>query len=100
MELPAGVTTRTLRPDDARAVFDLVVDSQRPSFDLATHAVGVEDAGRLVGYAHVANGRYADAAVASTHRARGVGTWLAVWTQAEARRQGGSIVGMPVPVGS
>lgn len=119
MELPAGVTTRTLRPDDARAVFDLLVDSQtldagepsvdledvvgdwqRPSFDLATHAAGVEDAGRLVGYAHVANGRYADAVVASTHRARGIGTWLAGWTQAEARRQGGSMVGMPVPVGS
>ena len=70
MELPAGLTTRSLRPDDARAVFDLMVDSQtldagepsvdledvvgdwqRPSFDLATHAVGVADAGRLVGYA-------------------------------------------------
>ena len=119
MELPAGVTTRTLRPDDARAVFDLMVDSQtldagepsvdledvvgdwqRPSFDLATHAVGAADAGRLVGYAHVANGRYADAVVASTHRGRGIGTWLAGWTQAEARRQGGSMVGMPVPVGS
>ena len=119
MELPAGLTTRPLRPDDARAVFDLMVDSQtldagepsvdledvvgdwqRPSFDLATHAVGVEDAGHLVGYAHVANGRYADAVVASTHRGRGIGTWLADWTQAEARRQGGSMVGMPVPVGS
>jgi len=102
MELPAGVTTRPLRPDDARAVFDLMVDSQtldagdpsvdledvvgdwqRPSFDLATHAVGVKDEGRLVGYAHVANGRYADAVVASTHRGRGIGTWLAGWTQAE-----------------
>jgi ribosomal protein S18 acetylase RimI-like enzyme len=119
MELPVGITTRSLRPDDAREVFDLMVDSQtldagepsvdledvvgdwqRPSFDLATHAVGVEDAGRLVGYAHVANGRYADAAVASTHRGRGIGTWLAAWTQAEARRQGGSMVGMPVPVAS
>lgn len=119
MELPAGLTTRPLRPDDARAVFDLMVDSQtldagepsvdledvvgdwqRPSFDLATHAVGAADAGRLVGYAHVANGRYADAVVASTHRGRGIGTWLAGWTQAEARRQGGSMVGMPVPVGS
>ena len=28
MELPAGLTTRPLRPDDARAVFDLMVDSQ------------------------------------------------------------------------
>ena len=119
MELPAGLTTRPLRPDDARAVFDLMVDSQtldagepsvdledvvgdwqRPSFDLATHAIAATDAGRLVGYAHVANGRYADAVVASTHRGRGIGTWLAGWTQAEARRQGGSIVGMPVPVGS
>ena len=119
MELPAGLTTRPLRPDDARAVFDLMVDSQtldagepsvdledvvgdwqRPSFDLATHAVGAADAGRLVGYAQVANGRYADAVVASTHRGRGIGTWLAGWTQAEAKRQGGSMVGMPVPVGS
>jgi GNAT superfamily N-acetyltransferase len=119
MDLPHGLTTRPLRPDDARAVFDLMVDSQtldagepsvdledvvgdwqRPSFDLATHAIGVEDSGHLVGYADVANGRYADVAVASTHRGRGIGTWLADWTQAEARRQGGSMVGMPVPVGS
>ena len=89
MELPAGLTTRPLRPDDARTVFDLMVDSQthdigdpsvdledvvgdwqRPSFDLATQAVGVRGRGpprRLRGgLERPVRGRR----VASTHRAR------------------------------
>jgi GNAT superfamily N-acetyltransferase len=119
MELPAAHTTRPLRPDDAPAVFALMVDAQtpdigepaidladivgdwqRPSFDLPTQAVGVVGAAELVAYAEVSNGRYADATVPPSWRGRGIGTWLARWTQDEARRQGGSMVGMPVPVGS
>jgi GNAT superfamily N-acetyltransferase len=119
MDLPAGLTTRPLRPDDAPAVFGLMVDAQthdigeaaidledivgdwqRPSFDLATQSVGVLDGEDLVAYAEVAGGRYADATVPPAWRGRGIGTWLARWTQDEARRQGGSLVGMPVPAGS
>ena len=119
MELPAGLTTPPLRPDDAPAVYDLMVEAQahdigepaidledivgdwqRPSFDLATQAVGVIAEGRLVAYAEVSNGRYADATVLPAWRGHGIGTWLALWTQSEARRQGGSLVGMPVPSGS
>jgi len=119
MELPAGLTTRPLRPDDAPTVYDLMVEAQahdigepaidledivgdwqRPSFDLATQAVGVIAEGRLVAYAEVSNGRYADATVPPAWRGHGIGTWLAYWTQSEARRQGGSLVGMPVPSGS
>jgi GNAT superfamily N-acetyltransferase len=79
---------------------DIVGDWQRPSFDLASQSVGVVADGRLVAYAEVVNGRYADAAVLPSWRGRGIGTWLAGWTQTEARRQGGSLVGMPVPQGS
>ena len=119
MWLPDGLTTRPLTPEDAPQVFaliaaaetedigepaidleDLVAYWQRPSFDLATQAVGVEDGGRLVAYSEVSGGRYADGAVPPSHRGRGIGTALARWCQQEARRQGGSVVGMPVPRGS
>jgi mycothiol synthase len=53
-----------------------------------------------VAYAEVSNARYGDASVPPEWRGRGIGTWLAAWMQAEARRQGGSLVGMPVPQGS
>ena len=119
MALPDGLTTRALTLDDAPAVFaliaaaetedigepaldlaDVVASWQRPSFDLATQAVGVEEGGRLVAYAEVSGGRYADGAVPPSHRGRGIGTALARWSQNEARRQGGTVVGMPVPEGS
>ena len=119
MELPAGLTTRPLRPEDARAVFELVVVSethdageaavdledivshwQRPSFDLSSQSVGVLSGEELIAYAEVSNGRYGDATVPPEWRGRGIGTWLAAWMRAEARRQGGSVVGMPVPEGS
>jgi mycothiol synthase len=119
MDLPAGLATRPLRPDDAQRVYelmveaqthdigepaidleDIVADWQRPSFDLGAQAVGVVADDELVGYAEVAGGRYADACVRPAWRGRGIGTWLARWTQEEARRQGGSLVGMPVPAGS
>lgn len=119
MRLPDGFTTRSLTIDDAPQVFaliaaaetedigepaldveDVLAQWQRPSFDLATQALGVEQEGRLVAYAEVSGGRYADGAVPPSHRRRGIGTALALWSQAEARRQCGTAVGMPVPQGS
>lgn len=114
-----GYTVRPLVPTDAHAVFELMAESeleatgevaieeadivsdwQRPSFDLATQSIGVFDGDRLVGYAEVAMGRRADAAVALDHRGRGIGTALAGWTQRVSRRDGKGLVGMPLPEGS
>jgi GNAT superfamily N-acetyltransferase len=119
MDLPIGVTTRPLRLEDAEPVSELLATSeehdvgkaaidvedivshwQRPSFDLAAQAIGVVSSDELVAFGEVSKGRYAEATVAPSWRGRGIGTWLAAWTQAEARRQGGSLVGMPVPRGS
>lgn len=119
MDLPIGVTTRPLRLEDAEPVSELLATSeehdvgkaaidvedivshwQRPSFDLAAQAIGVVSGDELVAFGEVSKGRYAEATVAPSWRGRGIGTWLAAWTQAEARRQGGSLVGMPVPRGS
>ena len=116
--LPDGLTARPLAMADAHAVFelmaaqeladvgeamieeaDIVADWQRPSFDLASSAVGVLDGERLVGYAEAAGDR-GDAAVHPEHRGRGVGTWLAHRMQDIARSKGSSVVGMPVPEGS
>ncbi len=113
-----GFTVRPLTPGDAHAVYtlmaevelqevgevvieeaDIVADWQRPSFDLATQSIGVLDGDRLVGYAEVSGGRRADAAVATDHRGRGIGTALALWTQRVSRRDGQGLVGMPVPAG-
>jgi ribosomal protein S18 acetylase RimI-like enzyme len=114
-----GYTVRPLRPSDARAVFelmaecelestgevaieeaDIVADWQRPSFDLAAQSIGVFEGDRLVGYAEVAGGRRADAAVAPDRRGRGIGTELARWTQRISRRDGKGLVGMPAPESS
>lgn len=119
MELPAGLTSRPLRLEDARAVFevmaaqekadlgevvieeaDIVGDWQRPSFDIGASTVGVFDGGRLVAYAEVSGGDRGDAAVHPDHRGRGLGTALALWMQDKAREQGSDVIGMPVPVGS
>lgn len=114
-----GYTVRPLTPDDAHAVFelmaageletigevaieeaDIISDWQRPSFDLATQSIGVFAGRRLVAYAEVASGRYADAAVDAQHRGRGIGTALALWTQRVSRRDGAGLVGQPVPQAS
>jgi ribosomal protein S18 acetylase RimI-like enzyme len=114
-----GYTVRPLTPGDARAVYelmaageletigevaieeaDIVSDWQRPSFDLAGQSIGVFAGDRLVGYAEVARGRWADATVDAAHRGRGIGTALAHWTQRVSRRDGGRLVGQPVPDGS
>lgn len=119
LDLPAGLTTRPLVPPDAAAVTalmaaeeladvgevvieeaDIVADWQRPGYDVSAHTVGVCDDGRLVAYAEVGPDGRGDAAVHPDHRGRGVGTWLARWTQDKARETGCAVVGMPVPQGS
>src|SRR4051812_39126958 len=76
---------------------DIVGDWQRPAFDLATQTVGVLDGERLVAYAEVYKARWVDAAVHPAYRGRGMGTALSRWTRAVGARDGGSIVGQPVP---
>jgi mycothiol synthase len=112
----AGVSWRPLRPDDAAAVAaliaacerhdvgeelieeaDIVGDWQRPAFDLPTQSVGVFDGERLVAYAEVYKARWGDTAVHPAYRGRGIGTALARWSQAVTARDGGSLVGQPVP---
>jgi GNAT superfamily N-acetyltransferase len=115
----AGLEVRPLVRDDVAAVTalmagceqhdvgavlieeaDIVADWQRPAFDLAAQSVGVLDRGRLVAYAEVYKGRWADAAVDPAYRGRGIGTALSHWTRSVGARDGGTIVGQPVPGGS
>ncbi|HEY7722792.1 MAG TPA: GNAT family N-acetyltransferase [Pedococcus sp.] len=119
MSLPAELTSRALVPTDAQAVFEVVAaaeehelgeaaidlediegDWQRPSFDLATESIGVFEGERLVGTAEVFRGRRAEAAVHPSAHGRGIGTWLAAWTEHTARERGGTLVGQSVPDGS
>ena len=112
----ADLTTRPLTREDAAAVTalmaacelhdvgevlieeaDIVGDWQRPAFHLATQSVGVLDGDRLVAYAEVFKGRWADGAVTPDHRGRGLGTALSHWTRAVGARDGGTLVGQPVP---
>ena len=80
---------------------DIVSDWQRPSFDVGESTVGVfTPGGDLAAYAeHPGHDRY-DATVRPAYRGRGLGTALARWVVAHARRVGASTVGMPVPQGS
>ena len=119
LALPAGLDQRPLVFDDARAVYevmaaqelhdlgevaielaDIVGDWQRPSFDVSASTIGVHDGDALVAYAEVSGGDRGDAAVHPAYRGRGIGTALAGWMQQRARACGGTVVGMPVPVGS
>ena len=116
--LPASpeLTIRPLRPEDAAAVAaliaacevhdvgeelieeaDIVGDWQRPAFDLATQSVGVLDGEQVIAYAEVYKARWGDAAVHPAYRGRGIGTALARWSQAVTARDGGTLVGQPVP---
>jgi len=79
---------------------DIVGDWQRPAFDLPTQTIAVLDGERLVAYAEVYKARWADAAVDPAYRGRGLGTALSHWTRAVGARDGGTIVGQPVPGGS
>jgi len=114
LHLPDGYLARPLTPEDAQAVTDLVaateldVDGQveidvtdvqgdwnRPSFDLATMAIGVEHDGRLVAFAEHFRGR-AEVEVHPEHRGRGLGTALLRWTWQAATHEGRDRVGQTV----
>ncbi|SFC12841.1 Ribosomal protein S18 acetylase RimI [Nocardioides terrae] len=118
--LPEGYTRRPLALADAERIADvmgaeellatgevgveaadLVADWSEPSYDLATHSVGVlSPDGDLVGYAEAYGGDRADAAVHPDHHGLGIGTALARWVVARAGELGADRVGMPNPVGS
>ena len=119
VEIPAGLSSRPLRRDDARAVFevmaaqeahdvgevvieeaDIVGDWARPSFDIGASTIGVFEGDRLVAYGEVGPQARGDAAVHPDHRGRGIGTAVALWMQETARAGGSDLIGMPVPQGS
>jgi GNAT superfamily N-acetyltransferase len=114
-----GLSSRVLTTDDARAVFelaaaqeiadigraeielaDIVSDWSRPSWDVATHTVGVFDGDRLVGYGEITGHDRGDSAVHPDYRRRGIGTAIAGWMAQSARDHGGTGYGSPVPQGS
>jgi GNAT superfamily N-acetyltransferase len=119
LKLPEGLTCRVLTMDDARAVYDvaaaqeqhdigkteiepadIVSDWSRPSWDVATHTVGVFDGDRMVAYGEITGHDRGDAAVHPDYRGRGIGTALAGWLQHTAKDLGGEGYGSPVPQGS
>ena len=119
-DLPPGMTVRPLTPADLDAAYavysraevedsghlalereDIEGDWARPSFDLATDSVGVFDGERLVGAAEVTTGgRRAEGAVLPGERGRGIGSWLAAWTEQRAASMGSSRIGQVAPDGS
>ncbi|HET7821918.1 MAG TPA: GNAT family N-acetyltransferase [Ornithinibacter sp.] len=119
-DLPPGLTARPLTLDDLDAAFgvystaefedsgqlalepeDIAGDWARPSFDLATDSIGVFDGDRLVGAAEVTTGgRRAEGAVLPGERGRGIGSWLAAWTEERATALGSSRIGQVAPDGS
>ncbi|WP_460793977.1 GNAT family N-acetyltransferase [Nocardioides pacificus] len=119
LDLPAGLTQRPMRLEDAAIVTallvaeemhdlgvavldeaDVVSDWQRPSHDLASSTVGVFDGDDLVACAELSGPDRATVGVHPSHRGRGIGTCLADWVQRRARAGGSDVVGMPVPQGS
>ncbi len=119
--LPPGLTARPLRPDDVDPVLDLIraaeahdagealversdieADWSRPSTDLSLDTVGVHDgAGSLLGMAEVGRqGTRAEGYVLPAARGRGIGTFLAAWSERRALQLGASRVGQAVPQGS
>ncbi len=119
-ELPPGLTARPFTLDDLDAAFavysaaeledsgrlalepeDIAGDWARPSFDLAADSIGVFDGDRLVGAAEVTRGGLrAEGAVRPGERGRGIGSWLAAWTERRATSLGSSRVGQVTPDGS
>src|SRR5690349_10135952 len=119
MDLPDGLTSRALTQDDAQAVYDvaaaqeqadigkveieladIISDWSRPSWDVATHTVGVFDGARMVAYGEITGHDRGDAAVHPDYRRRGIGSAVAGWMQQTARALGGTGYGSPVPQGS
>ena len=119
-DLPPGLTARPLTTDDLDAAFavysgaeledsghlalepeDIAGDWARPSFNLATDSIGVFDGERLVGAAEVTrSGARSEGAVRPGERGRGIGSWLAAWTERRATSLGSSRVGQVAPDGS
>ncbi|QCW52235.1 GNAT family N-acetyltransferase [Nocardioides dongxiaopingii] len=116
--LPAGLTSRPLTLDDAAAVQaliateeqrdlgrttvsldDVVGEWQRPDRDLAASTTGVERDGVLVGYGEVDDG-HAFAGVHPDEQGRGIGRWLARWTEDAARAAGHPVLSGQVLAGS
>lgn len=119
MDLPAGLTARPLRLEDAAAVTavmaaeelatighvaieeaDIVADWSRPSCNLEKGTIGVFEGDRLLGYGDVSVVGHSDASVHPDQHGRGIGTWIALWMQQRARELGQEVIGLPVPVGS
>ncbi len=119
IELPGGLTSRSLTLDDAPDVVaaiqaeevvdlgeaeisleDIVSDWQQPRHDLAGTTVGVFDGDRLVGYGDVSEGDIAYTAVLPDHQGRGIGTAIARWAQATARELGATVLCGQVPEGT
>jgi mycothiol synthase len=115
--LPRGFTARPLTLTDLDAVYavyaadevadsgqlaiepeDIAGDWARPSFDLSTDSIGVLDGGRVVAAAEVTRGgTRAEGAVLPEVRGRGLGSWLAAWTEQRAASMGSSRVGQTSP---
>jgi mycothiol synthase len=119
LTLPEGLTSRVLTMDDAQAVYDvaaaqemedvgrveiepedIIGDWSRPSWDVATHTIGVFDGDHMVGYGEITSHDRGDAAVHPDYRRRGIGTAIAGWMQHTAKQLGGQGYGSPVPEGS
>src|SRR5262245_36808341 len=119
LQLPPGLTHRPLRHGDEAAVTDvmaaeelailgevvieeadIVGESQRPCFDVASCTIGGFGGSRLVGYAEPSGGDRGDAAIHPDYHGRGVGTALATWLLRRGREKGLDRIGMPVPSGS
>lgn len=118
--LPPGLTARPLTLDDLDAAYavyaadevadagvlaiereDLEGDWARPSFELSTDSAGVFEASRLLGAAEVTRGGgHAEGAVLPAERGRGIGSWLAGWTEVRATHAGSATVGQSAPEGS
>ena len=118
--LPPGLTARPLTLPDLDAVHavlaaaeledsgHLAIDSEdiagdwaRPSFDLAADSIGVLAGDRIVAAAEVTHrGAHAEGAVLPDARGRGIGSWLAAWTETRATGMGSARVGQTTPDGS
>lgn len=119
-DLPPGLSARPLTLEDLDAVYavyaadeladagilaiereDIEGDWARPSFDLAGDSIGVLEGDRILGAAEVTRGGgKAEGAVLPEARGRGIGSWLAGWSEARAAAMGAVGVGQNVPSGS
>jgi len=120
VNLPDGLTSRSLTLEDAEAVTalitaeelhdvgavdvsveDVVAEWQRPSYDLAASSLGVFDSldqqGRLVAYADLVHPDFGYTGVLPSERGRGIGTAMADWLEALARSRGAELLSNQVP---